>query len=156
MKSVEVVDGDLLDQEVDAIVNPWNRNLIPWWLLLPHGVSGAIRRGAGASPFRELGRYGGMRSGEAVVTSAGRLPHKAIIHVAGLTWRWTTNYEIVGECASQACQACLSRGFKSIALPLIGAGVGGLEPGGVLEVLKDSIAPFLDRLDARVVVYQKV
>jgi O-acetyl-ADP-ribose deacetylase len=53
-----VRDGDLLDQDVDAIVNPWNRNLFPWWLLLPQGVSGAIKRRAGLGPFRELRRYG--------------------------------------------------------------------------------------------------
>jgi len=35
----QIVEGDLLDQEVDAIVNAWNRNVIPWWLLLPSGVS---------------------------------------------------------------------------------------------------------------------
>jgi O-acetyl-ADP-ribose deacetylase (regulator of RNase III) len=48
----EVIKGDLLDQNVDAIVNAWNRNIIPWWLLLPHGVSGAIKRRAGLQPFR--------------------------------------------------------------------------------------------------------
>ena len=38
-----VVQGDLLDQDVDVIVNAWNRNIIPRWLLLPQGVSKAIR-----------------------------------------------------------------------------------------------------------------
>jgi hypothetical protein len=50
-----VVTGDLLEQKVDAIVNPWNRNLIPWWLLLPKGASGAIKKRAGLRPFVELG-----------------------------------------------------------------------------------------------------
>lgn len=45
--AVEVVEGDLLDQNVDVIVNAWNRNIIPWWLLLPQGVSGAIKRRGG-------------------------------------------------------------------------------------------------------------
>lgn len=40
--TIELVDGDLLDQKVDAIVNAWNCNLIPYWLLLTQGVSGAI------------------------------------------------------------------------------------------------------------------
>ena len=38
--NAQLVHGDLLDQEVDVIVNAWNRNIIPWWLLLPQGVSG--------------------------------------------------------------------------------------------------------------------
>lgn len=51
-----VVDGDLLDQPVEVIVNAWNRNIIPWWLLWPQGVSGAIKRRAGYRPFIEVGR----------------------------------------------------------------------------------------------------
>ena len=45
--NLEIVEGDLLDQPVEAIVNAWNRNILPWWLLLPQGVSGAIKRRAG-------------------------------------------------------------------------------------------------------------
>ncbi len=70
-----VVNGDLLDQPVDAIVNAWNRNVIPWWLLLPQGVSGAIKRRAGIAPFRELG-YRPLPLGHARRTGAGRLPHR--------------------------------------------------------------------------------
>ena len=85
---IQVVDGDLLDQDVDVIVNAWNRNIIPWWLLLPQGVSRAIKRRAGRAPFRELARKGPMPLGSAVLTTAGRLPHKAIIHVAGINLLW--------------------------------------------------------------------
>jgi O-acetyl-ADP-ribose deacetylase len=44
---IDIVRGDLLDQPVEAIVNTWNRNIIPWWLLLPQGVSGAIKKRGG-------------------------------------------------------------------------------------------------------------
>lgn len=40
---LQVCEGDLLDQDVEVIVNAWNRNIIPWWLLLPQGVEGEIR-----------------------------------------------------------------------------------------------------------------
>jgi O-acetyl-ADP-ribose deacetylase (regulator of RNase III) len=87
--NVTIVDGDLLDQDVDVIVNAWNRNIIPWWLLIPQGVSGAIKKRGGVEPFRELGRVGEMPLGHAVETSAGLLPFKllpfkAILHVAGI------------------------------------------------------------------------
>lgn len=72
------VVGDLLVQDVDAIVNAWNRNVIPWWLLLLQGVSGAIKRRAGVQPFRELTRVGPMPLGTAAVTGAGRLPYAAL------------------------------------------------------------------------------
>jgi hypothetical protein len=53
---VTIVQSDLLDQDVDVIVNAWNRNLIPWWLLWPHRASAAIKCRAGNGPFQELGR----------------------------------------------------------------------------------------------------
>ena len=81
---VRIVEGDLLDQKTEAIVNAWNRNIIPWWLLIPQGISGAIKRRGGLAPFREVGRLGPIPLGGAVHTSAGRLPYKAIIHVAGI------------------------------------------------------------------------
>src|SRR5947209_1150310 len=86
--NVTVVEGDLLDQPVDVIVNAWNRNLIPWWLLLPQGVSGAIKRRGGTGPFRELRRHGAIPLGGAVLTSAGRLPFQAMVHVAGISLLW--------------------------------------------------------------------
>jgi O-acetyl-ADP-ribose deacetylase (regulator of RNase III) len=48
---LQIVAGDLLDQDVEVIVNAWNRNLIPWWLLLPQGVSGAIKKRGGYGRF---------------------------------------------------------------------------------------------------------
>jgi O-acetyl-ADP-ribose deacetylase len=39
MNSIEIIEGDLLDQNVEVIVNAWNRNIIPWWLLLRHLLS---------------------------------------------------------------------------------------------------------------------
>jgi|GEM_PF-3785288 len=53
-----VVEGNLLDQDVEAVVTPWNRNIIPWWRLLPQGVSGAIKWRAGFALFRELVQAG--------------------------------------------------------------------------------------------------
>ena len=137
MSHVEVVDGDLLEQPVDAIVNAWNRNFIPWWLLLPQGVSGAIKRRAGLQPFRELSRYGMLRSGDAAITTAGRLPHQAIIHVAGLTMLWTSSEDIVRRCARNALAMAEDRRFQSIAFPLIGAGTGGVKPDRSEAILRE-------------------
>jgi O-acetyl-ADP-ribose deacetylase (regulator of RNase III) len=82
---LRLIDGDLLDQDVEVIVNAWNRNLVPWWLLLPQGVSRAIKRRGGKGPFREAGRKGMIPLGGTVETGAGKLPFKAIIHVAGIS-----------------------------------------------------------------------
>jgi len=84
----QILQGDLLKQETDVIVNAWNRNIIPWWLLLPQGVSGAIKRKAGYQPFRELSKLGPIPLGNAVLTSPGKLPYRGIIHVAGINMLW--------------------------------------------------------------------
>jgi O-acetyl-ADP-ribose deacetylase (regulator of RNase III) len=130
--SLIVVDGDLLDQPVEVIVNPWNRNVIPWWLLLPRGVSGAIKRRAGYQPFWELGRHGPIPLGHAVATTAGRLPNRAIIHVAGINLLWYSTEWSIRESVRQALALARERGYGSIAFPLIGAGTGGANAERVL------------------------
>jgi O-acetyl-ADP-ribose deacetylase (regulator of RNase III) len=136
-RMVRVIDGDLLDQDVEVIVNAWNRNVIPWWLLLPQGVSGAIKRRAGYAPFRELARLGAIPAGGAAITSAGRLPHRAIIHVAGLDLLWRSSEAIVRMCVSSALALATARELRSIAFPLIGAGTGGLSPDHVTEIMRN-------------------
>jgi len=122
---IHVVDGDLLDQPVEVIVNSWNRNIIPWWLLLPQGVSGAIKRWGGTQPFREVARYGPIPLGEAVLTSAGRLPFRGIIHVAGINMLWRASETSVRRSVRSAMRIANNEGFRSIGFPLIGAGSGG-------------------------------
>jgi O-acetyl-ADP-ribose deacetylase (regulator of RNase III) len=122
---LKLVDGDLLDQDVEVIVNPWNRNLFPWWLLLPQGVSGAIKRRGGKEPFRELRRYGLMPLGSAVETSAGRLPFQSIIHVAGINLLWRSSERSVRDSVRNAMRIAIDKGYRSIGFPLIGAGSGG-------------------------------
>ncbi|HYR07354.1 MAG TPA: macro domain-containing protein [Longimicrobium sp.] len=136
---VRVVEGDLLDQRVDAIVNAWNRNILPWWLLLPQGVSGAIKRAAGLAPFQELARLGPIPLGGAVLTGAGRLRYRGIIHVAGLNMLWRATPQAVADCARSALDLAARHGFASIAFPLVGAGTGGLPEKRVIDILHESI-----------------
>lgn len=132
--------GDLLDQPVEVIVNAWNRNLILWWLLWPQGVSGAIKRRAGYQPFRELGRLGIIPLGGAVETSAGRLPFRAIIHVAGLNFFWMTSERAIRGCVGSALILAQQRGYRSIAFPLIGSGTGGFSEERVLALMGQAAA----------------
>src|SRR5690349_17332492 len=122
-----VVDGDMLDQPVDAIVNAWNRNIIPWWLLLPQGVSGAIKKRAGLEPFREVRRHGAIPLGQAVATGPGRLPFKRIIHVAGINMFWRASERSIRDSVSNALRVARAEGLRSLAMPLIGAGSGGFD-----------------------------
>lgn len=134
-----IVTGNLLDQPVDAIVNSWNRNLIPWWLLLPKGVSGAIKKRAGLEPFRELRRFGVLPLGGAVTTSAGRLPYKGIIHVAGIGHTWTSSEHSIRQSVRSALQQADRFGFRSLGFPLIGAGTGGFPKERVEKMIVEEI-----------------
>ena len=134
---VTIVDGDLLDQHVDVIVNAWNRNIIPWWLLLPQGVSGAIKRRGGYEPFRELARRGPIPLGGAVEMGAGRLPFRAIIHVAGISMFWRSSERAIRGCVRNALKIARQKGYRSIAFPLIGAGTGGFSPERALDIMQD-------------------
>jgi O-acetyl-ADP-ribose deacetylase (regulator of RNase III) len=126
----------LLDQDVEVIVNAWNRNIIPWWLLMPQGVSGAIKRRAGYGPFRELARHGPIPLGGAVQTGAGRLPFRAIIHVAGISMFWRSSERAIRGCVRGALDIAREKGYRSIAFQLIGAGTGGYSPERVLEIMQ--------------------
>lgn len=128
MSNIQIIEGDLLEQDVDAIVNAWNRNIIPWWLLLPQGVSGAIKHKAGLQPFRELRRMGAIPLGGAVLTSAGRLPYRGIIHVAGINMMWRSSERSIRDSTRNAVRLATQHGFRSLAIPLIGAGSGGGRP----------------------------
>ena len=122
---LRVVEGDLLDQPVEVIVNAWNRNLIPWWLLLPQGVYRAIKRRAGTAPFREVARHGTIPLGGAVETGAGKLPYKAILHVAGINLLWQSSEWSVRQSVRSAMAIVKQRDYRSVAFPLIGSGSGG-------------------------------
>jgi O-acetyl-ADP-ribose deacetylase (regulator of RNase III) len=147
---LQIIEGDLLDQDVDVIVNAWNRNLIPWWLLLPQGVSRAIKRRGGIEPFREVSRKGMIPLGGAVETGAGRLPFKAIIHVAGINLLWRSSERSIRSSVKSAIALARSRGFRSIAFPLIGAGSGGGRSEVVLRRMLDELQSL--EFDGRVIV----
>jgi O-acetyl-ADP-ribose deacetylase (regulator of RNase III) len=128
--SLQMVEGNLLVQPEDVIVNAWNRNIIPWWLLLPQGVSGALKRSGGTGPFRELARHGPMPLGSAVATS-------------------------VRDCAKNAIAIVRERSFKSTAFPLIASGSGGMSPAKSLALLTDAFIEDAVAIDILVVQYKK-
>lgn len=148
--NLQMVDGDLLDQDVDVIVNAWNRNLIPWWLLIPQGVSRAIKKKGGIAPFRELRKAGVLPLGSAVATTAGRLPYRAIIHVAGINLFWRSSERSVRASVRSAMRIAQQNGYQSLAFPLIGAGSGGGKADRVREWMLNELESI--EFDGRVVI----
>lgn len=151
---VKFIQGDIFEYPSECIVNAWNRNFIPWFLLLPHGVSGKLKKKAGYQPFNQLLNKGVLKSGEAVITDGGRI-NKKIIHVSGLTWYWTTNLNIVEICTRNALTLAEKEGIKSISFPLIGTGVGGLKKDKVVSVMMKVAIERDWNLDVYLIEYQK-
>jgi O-acetyl-ADP-ribose deacetylase (regulator of RNase III) len=154
-RRVMVVDGDLLEQQVDLIVNPWNRNIIPWWLLLPQGVSGAIKRRGGTGPFKQLSKHGPIPLGGAVLTSAGRLPFKGIIHVAGINLLWRASDRSIRDSVRNAMDVAKAQDVQSIAFPLIGTGSGGFNRGRASTIMLNELKRLNYALEARVVIFRR-
>jgi len=152
---VQVVQGNLLDQDVEVIVNAWNRNIFPWWLLLPQGVSGEIKRRGGTAPFRELRSAGLLALGDAVITGAGTLPFRAIIHVAGIGLLWRASRQSIQLSVRNAIALATRQHFRTIALPLIGAGTGGFQPDETQRLIVDTLASLQFEGDVRIVRYQR-
>jgi O-acetyl-ADP-ribose deacetylase (regulator of RNase III) len=108
-------------------------------LLIPQGVSGAIKKLAGLQPFKELARYGPIPLGQAVLTSAGKLPFCGIIHVAGINMLWRASEYSIRYSVRNAMSIVEEKGFSSVAFPLIGAGSGGFNEEKSLEVMLDEL-----------------
>lgn len=149
---VTIVSGDLLDQDVDAVVNTWNRNLFPWWMLLPQGVSGAIKKQGGFKPFNELRRFGILPLGAAVTTGPGRLNCKGIIHVAGINLMWRASEKSIRLSVQNALFVAAQNNYKRIAFPIIGAGSGGFDRNRALEIMQDELKNHDYDLDVIIVV----
>jgi O-acetyl-ADP-ribose deacetylase (regulator of RNase III) len=152
--TVEIHHGDLLDQKVDAIVNAWNRNIIPWWLLLPQGVSGAIKRRAGLQPFHEIARVGPIPLGNAIATSAGKLPFQRIIHVAGINGFWRASEYSIRQSVRNAMAVAEKEGCRSVAFPVIGSGSGSFRSEKALEIMMDEFAGIQSDIKTTIVVFR--
>jgi len=152
--SIEVIEGDLLSMNVEVIVNAWNRNFIPWWLLIPQGVSGAIKRRAGFEPFRQL-PWKPIPLGQAVVTSAGKLPHRAIIHVAGINLFWRATEDSIRDSVMNAMGLAERRGFSSIAFPIIGSGSGGFSKEKALVIMQAALKTCSAKIRVIIVDYKQ-
>jgi len=151
--NIQILEGNLLNQDVEVIVNAWNRNIIPWWLLLPQGVSGQIKKYAGYRPFREVQKHGIIPLGGAVLTSAGKLPFKGVIHVAGINLLWRASEESIRKSVKNAMMIVNEKGFSSIAFPIIGTGSGGFKKDSAKNIMLDELKSIITKAKIIIVEY---
>jgi ADP-ribosylglycohydrolase/O-acetyl-ADP-ribose deacetylase (regulator of RNase III) len=141
------IDDDISQRHVDAIVNAWNQNFIPAWLLLPRGVSRAIRLAGGRRALGEVSRRGPLPLGAAVETTAGELRARWVLHAAGLDLSWRASPDSVRAATRSALALARWLGARSVALPLIGAGTGGLRPALVRRIMLEELELGRDHFD---------
>src|SRR6476620_6760866 len=117
---LELVEGDITELEVDAIVNAANEHL-----QLGTGVAGAIRQKGGPSIQVECDRIGGAPVGTAVMTGAGNLKARRVIHAVGPRMGEGDEDKKLASAVRAALGLADRRGMKSIALPAISTGTFG-------------------------------
>jgi O-acetyl-ADP-ribose deacetylase (regulator of RNase III) len=117
---IELWNGDICDLEVDAIVNAANLSL---WMST--GVAGEIKRAGGDAIEFAAVRQAPVPLGEAIVTPAGRLAARVIIHAVSLDRDRRTNAEIIDRAVRNAMARARELRLSSIAFPAMGTGVGG-------------------------------
>ncbi len=150
----KILHGNIIDQDVEVIVNPWNRNIIPWWLLLPQGVSKAIKNKGGYAPFKEIAKCGFIELGGARLTTAGRLPFRAMIHVAGINMFWVATRYSIANSVINAMKLVNEYKFSSVAFPLIGSGSGNRGRKFSQEIMIETFQGVETRSEVFIVHYQ--
>jgi O-acetyl-ADP-ribose deacetylase (regulator of RNase III) len=137
---VSLARGDITTQVVDAVVNAANDHL---WM--GAGVAGAIKRAGGPEIETEAMRHGPIAIGDAVVTGAGKLAARHVIHAAGMGQDLKTDEAKVAAATRSAIRRAEERGLSSIAFPAIGAGVGGLAPYACAKAMVEAVLDELSR-----------
>ncbi|MFQ6093071.1 MAG: macro domain-containing protein [bacterium] len=136
--TIEVVQGDITEMLVDAIVNLANNHLG-----MGGGVAGAIKAKGGEEIEQEAVRQGPVKIGRAVVTSAGRLKAKHVIHAAVMGQDLKASESNIRTATRNSLQQAEEKGVESLAFPAIGAGTGRLSPHLCARIMHEEAIAFL-------------
>lgn len=132
--------GDIIEEKVDAIVNPANSHGT-----MGGGVAGAIKSVGGGEIEREVIKRGPIKIGKAIATTAGKLPAKFVIHAPTMEMpAQRINIENVEKATYGALECAKNLGIKSIAFPGMGTGVGGVAKKDAANVMLNTIKRFID------------
>ncbi|MBU8933654.1 MAG: macro domain-containing protein [candidate division Zixibacteria bacterium] len=118
--SIEIIRGDITHVDTEAIVNAANNE---FWM--GAGVAGAIKNAGGQSIEDDAMIKGPVMPGEAVFSTAGKLPYKYVIHAAVMGQDLRTNDKLIRQATVSSLNLAEKLGIKSLAFPAFGTGVGG-------------------------------
>uniref|UniRef100_A0A3Q3SM17 Poly [ADP-ribose] polymerase n=1 Tax=Mastacembelus armatus TaxID=205130 RepID=A0A3Q3SM17_9TELE len=140
--TLEVSSGDITKESSDVIVNSSNPDFT-----LKSGVSKAILDGAGSAVEEECSQIGPMlRSSPMIMTSAGKLPSKNILHVVG-----QNDPAKINEMVLRVLNVCEDNKFSSVSLPALGTGQGGASPSAVADAMVGAVVEFVRKKQPRFV-----
>lgn len=140
MPRIEIIQGDITEAEVDAIVNAANNDL-----QLGGGVAGAIRRKGGPAIQQECDRIGRIPLGEAATTGGGNLKAKYVIHAASMQLGGRTTAENLEAATRNSLRRAEERHLRSIAFPAIGTGIAGFDTRRCAEIMLRVVSEHLQR-----------
>lgn len=144
MGVIEVVKGDITQQQVDAIVNAANESLLGGG-----GVDGAIHRAAGPQLLEECRALGGCATGQCKITKGYRLSAKWVIHTVGPVWRGGQfrEKEFLTNCYRNSLEMASLKGIKTIAFPSISTGIYGFPMEPAAQTAFSEMKSFLSKSD---------
>ena len=137
---IQVVEGDITKQAVDAIVNAANTSLLGGG-----GVDGAIHRAAGPELLAECRSLGGCPTGQAKITKGYRLSAKFVIHTVGPVWQGGGHGEdeLLASCYRNTLALAAQHGIRTMAFPSISTGAYGFPMDRAARIAVAEIRKFL-------------
>lgn len=144
-KRITVIRGDITQLEVDAIVNAANSELKGGG-----GVDGVIHRAGGPAIMEECRTIGGCPTGEAVITTGGKLNARYVIHAVGPIWQGGKHQEedLLANAYRNSLKRALENNIKRIAFPNISTGIYGFPKQRAAAIAIRTVSDFLDQHDA--------